>query len=857
LPEARREDSMARRHVKYLAGAGSLVLIYVVVGAVLWGTRGWDEHGPLSLHAPALQQPLPGALPLSDVAGRCHALEGVGSVGPADVLRIVGGEVRGDQYYACYHLDPAGSVWFAAVLDEEGILVRDVGVLKAGGAWRWIGLVKTPGELATGGVTLMAFLWLYHRYYSRRRPGPPPSPVPWAGRAADIAYLLVPIVGWLAVFLAPGRSRERMVRVAWLGMFAWAAFIVLVLAIVASDYPDLLSFFVLVMLVAGLGYGWLAGVSWIRVPGFGYPDGVSRVTDDEAPDAGWAPASSAGSQLAAEPPPLRASQGSSGSPPVRVESPQSLPDFRHVGGMDDLKTELADTFGLLLAFSDEAEAFRITYNGVLLHGPPGVGKTFIVKATAGEFGMQLMHVSVSDLTSKWVGESARNIRSVFSIAAANIPCLLFFDEFDSVAERRDDDPDQESRRTVNQLLQSLEEYRGLRELVVMAATNHLNKLDRAVIRPGRFDRHIPVPLPDEAARREILRAQLSGRPCADGIDIRELARRTEGSTPASIAQAVETAALAAFRETTLEGELVELTHAHLLGAIASRGGRDRPTIERWSWDRLILAEDAKAELQQLQVMIEDVDAADAYGVKPPTGVLLSGPPGTGKTTIARVFAAEVAASFYLVTASDLTSKWFGESEANVARLFERARENAPSIVFIDEIDAIAASRGQGEVSDRLLNQLLAEMDGLSARQRVFVLAATNRPDSLDSALTRGGRLSRTIRIPLPAGEQREELLELLSAHMPLHGVELSRLASQTEGLSGADLEALCQQAAVEAMVLSARKSAARRPERPRVTQEAFETALDAIRSAKASTIGRDLSKDLEFDLEALTRSRKF
>ncbi len=491
---------------------------------------------------------------------------------------------------------------------------------------------------------------------------------------------------------------------------------------------------------------------------------------------------------------------SDGSGEFEVEPPEELSTFEDVGGMEELKQEVRDTVGLMLKHPDDAERYGIDWNGILLHGPPGVGKTFFARAIAGEYGMSLMHVSTGDLVASLVGGSARNIEKAFETALQNLPCLLFFDEFDSVAQRRDNTPDQESRRTVNQLLTSLEAYRDERELLVMAATNSIEHLDPAVIRPGRFDRHIRIDLPDAAARRAIFVAELDERPAARLIDLESLVTRTEGMTPAAIAKIVDTAALEVFRKATQTGEQLELDTEHLLAAVERYGGQDRPTVEHWSWDSLILADEIKAQLQQLQSVIEDPESAKRFGIDPPTGLLLAGPPGTGKTTVAKVLAAQARASFYPISGADVISKWVGDSERNIRQLFERARENRPSIVFIDEIDAIAGRRGESlGVHDSHVNQLLAEIDGLAGQRGVFVVGATNRPDQLDPALMRGGRLSRTIFLGLPDEAGRLAMLKLHTARMPTVGVRFEELAAATDGFSPADLKSLAQEAALAAM----------------------------------------------------------
>jgi len=523
-----------------------------------------------------------------------------------------------------------------------------------------------------------------------------------------------------------------------------------------------------------------------------------------------------------------------GSGEFSVEPPEELGSFADVGGMDSLKQEVRDTIGLMLQHPDDAERYGIEWNGILLHGPPGVGKTFFARAIAGEYDMNLMHVSTGDLVAGIVGGSARNIEKAFKTALQNVPCLLFFDEFDSVAQRRDATPDQESRRTVNQLLTSLEAYRDERRLLVMAATNSVEHLDPAVIRPGRFDRHIRIDLPDEGARREILQAELRDRPAVPDLNVEELVRRTEGMTPAAISKIVETAALEVFREATRTGEDLKLDAAHLLSAVERYGGQDRPMVEHWTWDSLILAPEIKAQLQQLQAVIEDPETARRFGVDPPTGLLLAGPPGTGKTTVAKVLAAQARCSFYPISGADVMSKWVGESERNIRQLFERARENRPSIIFIDEIDAIAGRRGHVQSHDGHVNQLLAEIDGVSGQRGVFIIGATNRPDQLDPAMLRGGRLSRTIILGLPDEAGRLAMLRLHSARMPTVGVRLEELARDSEGLSPADLKALCQEAALAAMARDASSPGAATAV---VTHEDFAEALARIHAGRQSARG--------------------
>jgi transitional endoplasmic reticulum ATPase len=511
---------------------------------------------------------------------------------------------------------------------------------------------------------------------------------------------------------------------------------------------------------------------------------------------------------------------SDGSGEFEVQAPDELTTFADVGGMETLKQEVRDTVGLVLEHPDDAERYGIEWNGILLHGPPGVGKTYFAEAIAGEYGLNFIHVSTGDLVASLVGGSARNIEKAFDTALENLPCLLFFDEFDSVAQRRDTTPDQESRRTVNQLLTSLEAHRDERRLLVLAATNSIEHLDPAAIRPGRFDRHIRIDLPDAEARSAIFQTELANRPAAERIELEQLVRRTEGMTPAAISKIVDTAALEVFRQATQSGQKLELDTEHLLSAIERYGGQDRPTVEHWTWDSLVLPSTIKAQLQQIQSVIEDPETARRFGVEPPTGLLLAGPPGTGKTTVAKVLAAQARSSFYPVSGADVMSKWVGESEGNIRRLFERARENRPSIIFIDEIDALAPKRGEFQVHDTQVNQLLAEIDGIAGQRGVFIIGATNRPDQLDPALLRGGRLSRTIVLGLPDEAARLAILTLNTARMPTVGVRLDELARETDGMSPADIKSLCQEAALAAMT--------RDGEAPAVTHEDFREALSRL-----------------------------
>jgi transitional endoplasmic reticulum ATPase len=850
------QPTRIRALARFLLVAVALALVYVVVVPVLWVNRGVVESGPLSFHAPALTAALVPGRSVEQLERACAGQEKFSSLNYAQ-LKVVGARIDGRPFYACYAVSSDGAVRGAVVLDQDLFLVKDVSLLKRSGAWRWIGGVKTKTELVLGFLGLVGILGMYLLYYRRPRPGPRAGRQRgwWQGRAADVVAGLVPFLGWLLIWILPGRSRARRQRLSFMYGFAYIPFFIIGAFSSVLDYPDALSVVVASMLGVAVLWGWLGGRSLLRAEGWGYADQLPEARPQPAPlwdqpvptpspvgpppSTRPATAQPAPTRPTVVPPdpvqtvPVEAAPASH-SGLFKAQRPDQLPTFADVGGMTQLKDLLANTFGLLLAFGEQAERYRITFNGILLHGPPGVGKTFVARATAGEFGLNFVHVVTGDLISKWLGESAKNVAAAFRFAAANVPCVLFFDEFDSVALRRDDEPDNESRRVVNQLLSSLEEYRTVRELIVMAATNRLERLDPAVVRPGRFDKHVRVDLPDRDARRAVLGAQLRNRPVADDLNLNDVADRTEGLTPAALAAIVEEAALTAFRESTTTGQSIPITTARLLGALMARGGADRPTATAHGWDDLVLDPHTKGELQQLQRLIEDPELARRFGIDPPSGLLLAGPPGTGKTTIARVLAAEAQCSFYSVSAADLTSKWVGESEQRVQALFARARDNAPSIVFLDELDAIARKRlANQDVGDRQLTQLLAEIDGLGSRPGVFVIGATNRPDMLDQAITRGGRLSRTIWVPLPDLDVRVSILELQTRRMPLAEVELRSVARVTEGFSGGDLKAVCQQAAINALMRTSADPVSRdETGEARVRLEDFAAAVAAIQASK-------------------------
>ena len=511
------------------------------------------------------------------------------------------------------------------------------------------------------------------------------------------------------------------------------------------------------------------------------------------------------------------------SAPAPLEASTQV-DFSKVGGMNALKDQVRRIIAVVHQRRAEAQRYGIGRNGILLYGPPGCGKTFFAEAIAGEFGLKFLRVSLGSMVTKYVGGAPEAIEKVFAEARDNAPCLLFFDEFDSIAGRRDDQGSNHEQQMVNTLLQQIDATRDVAGVVIMAATNRLKEIDPAAIREGRFDYKVKIYRPDFDARREILQVLLRDRPHDDNVDATALAHAMEGFSAAQVRSVVDGAAMAAME-----------THApisadHLDAALQERIAERRYDGPRLEWNDLILPDEAMRKLQFVERFIENPQLVRELGVDPPTGLLLHGPPGTGKTTIARVLASQTDASFFAVNAADVFSKWFGQSEQRVREIFEQARDNVPAIIFIDEIDSILASRAEGgsggtRAANAVVNTFLAEMDGIAATRRIFVVGATNRPELVDDAALRPGRLSEAIEVGLPDVDGRLELLGLFTRRMKLgEQVDLASIATAAHGASGADLRGLCTAAGRNAVLRELDSDSAD----PAVTAADFSGALEEL-----------------------------
>ncbi|WP_296722551.1 CDC48 family AAA ATPase [Erythrobacter sp.] len=501
---------------------------------------------------------------------------------------------------------------------------------------------------------------------------------------------------------------------------------------------------------------------------------------------------------------------------------RAVVNYDDVGGMEDTIRQLREMVELPLRYPELFIRLGVEPpKGVLLHGPPGTGKTRLAQAVANESDAEFFTINGPEIMGSGYGESEKRLREVFEEASRAAPAIIFIDEIDSIAPKRTQVPGEAEKRLVAQLLTLMDGLEQRANLVVIAATNRPDAIDEALRRPGRFDREIVIGVPDERGRREILSIHTRGMPLEETVDLKELARVTHGFVGADIAALTREAAIEAVRrimprlnldERTIPQDVLEdlcVLRDDFLSALK----RVQPSAMREvmvqvpnvAWSDIGGAGEAIDKLKEgIELPLKNPDAFRRLGIRPAKGFLLYGPPGTGKTLLAKAVAKEAEANFISMKSSDLLSKWYGESEQQIARLFARARAVAPCVVFIDEIDSLVPARGSGQgepqVTGRVVNTILAEMDGLEELQSVIVIGATNRPTLVDPALLRPGRFDELVYVGTPDKAGREHILGIHTEKMPLaNGVNLAALADKTERFTGADLEDLVRRAGLSAL----------------------------------------------------------
>ena len=535
--------------------------------------------------------------------------------------------------------------------------------------------------------------------------------------------------------------------------------------------------------------------------------------------------------------------------------------YEDIGGLDRELQLVREMIELPLRHPELFERLGIEPpKGVLLYGPPGTGKTLIAKAVANEVDAHFITLSGPEIMSKYYGESEERLREVFEEAQENAPSIVFIDEIDSIAPKREEVKGEVERRVVAQLLSLMDGLKTRGQVMVIAATNLPDIIDPALRRGGRFDREIEVGIPDTKGRQQIFQIHTRGMPLADDVDLNEYSRSTHGFVGADIALLVKEAAMHALRrviphikiEEEIPAEIInELqvtnedfieAHKHVEPSAMREVLVEIPDVK---WEDVGGLEDVKAELAEaVEWPLKFPEIFDALETEPPRGILLFGPPGTGKTLLAKAVANESESNFISVKGPELLSKWVGESERGVRQVFRKARQAAPSIIFFDEIDALMPKRGayigSSHVTESVVSQILTELDGLEELTNVVVLGATNRPDMLDDALLRPGRLDRMIYVPPPDQEGRKKIFEVYLRNRDIlaKGVDIDELVEKTEGYVGADIEALVREAKISAMrefiALTAGKSEEERRQavgNVMIEKKHFEDALSRVRGS--------------------------
>ena len=540
--------------------------------------------------------------------------------------------------------------------------------------------------------------------------------------------------------------------------------------------------------------------------------------------------------------------------------------YEDIGGLEEEIQKIREMIELPIRHPELFKRIGIDPpKGVLLHGPPGTGKTLLARAVAYETEAHFITISGPEIMSKFYGQSEENLRKVFEEAKDMAPSIIFIDELDSIAPKRGEVTGEVERRVVAQLLSLLDGLEGRGEIIVIGATNRVNDIDPALRRPGRFDREIEIGVPDTDGRYDILLIHTRGMPLHSDVDLRYMAEKTHGFVGADVEALAKEAAMLAIRkilpninldkpippEILMDLQIVMKNFETALNGIEPSALREVLIIQpSETWDDIGGLREA---IQQLREVIEwPLKYPELYthlNSRPPNGILLFGPPGSGKTLLAKALAHETEINFISVKGPEFLSKWVGESEKAVRETFRKARAAAPCIIFFDEIDAIAGIRGRSassQVTEQVVSQLLTEMDGLEGLKDVILLAATNRPDMLDPALLRSGRFGRHVEIPMPDKEARVEIFKIHLRNKPVASdVNINKMAQDLEGYTGADIQAICE----EATLLTIRKAVlntnidthdATSVKKVKISQAEFEDAFKKIlKSAEKARISHE------------------
>ena len=547
--------------------------------------------------------------------------------------------------------------------------------------------------------------------------------------------------------------------------------------------------------------------------------------------------------------------------------------YEDIGGLTDEIKKVREMIELPLRHPEIFEKLGIEApKGVLLYGPPGTGKTLLAKAVANESNAHFISISGPEIMSKFYGESEARLREIFKEAREKSPSIIFVDEIDSIAPKREEVTGEVERRVVSQMLSLMDGLEARGKVIVISATNRPNAIDPALRRPGRFDREIEIRVPDKKGRKDILSIHSRNMPLTDDVNIDKLASVSHGYVGADLEYLCKEAAMKCLRrllpvldlqEEKLPPETLDKLivngddFSKALMEVIPSGMREvfieNPDVK---WDDVGGLDDVKRELQEaVEWPMKYPGLYDKLGHKMPRGILLHGVSGTGKTLLAKAVATESEANFISVRGPELLSKWVGESERGIREIFKRARQSAPCVIFFDEIDSIAPVRGAGgetQVSERVVSQLLTELDGMENMHGVVVLAATNRADMIDPALLRPGRFDKIIQIPLPDKESRKSILKISSAEIPiiseadkLGHVDFDKLSELTDGLSGADVAAIAN-TAVSLVIHEFLdkhpdvKDVEKKSIDVKVTMEHFEKSVKKVREQKELKLGEKL-----------------